>query len=178
MSGRKKPKPVKCVIAFFSADEAMLMKTEQLLIKKYGAFDYKSPVIEFSETSYYENEMGPGLKMIIVSFARCIKRSALPAVKRFCWRLEDKYSDHKGKRHVNIDPGLLSMENFILATGKPYSHRIYLKKGVWADLTLIYEKKKGFTGLPWTYPNYRGDTVKEHLASIRTLYQRQLKDGL
>ncbi len=58
-----------------------------------------------------------------------------------------------GKRQVNLDPGILSEERLILATGKNYTHRIYLRNGIYGDLTLIYGKGS-YRTLPWTYPDY------------------------
>ena len=55
-------------------------------------------------------------------------------------RLKKGFLDHN-LRKVNIDPGYLLSSRFILATGKEYSHRIYIGKKVYADLTLMYTKK-------------------------------------
>jgi hypothetical protein len=55
-----------------------------------------------------------------------------------------------GKRRVNIDPGYLARAHLILATGKGYTHRPYLRDGIYADLTLVFQQG-GFQPLPWTY---------------------------
>lgn len=176
MSKLNKPKKVKLVIAFFSNKVEILDEIEVKLKKKYGKIDYKTPDIDFKETKYYNNEMGNNLKTRYISFNKLISRSSLPVIKKFCCKLEIKYSQEKDgeiKRKVNIDPGLLSLENFILATGKAYSHRIYLNKGVWADLTLIYQKED-YINLPWTYPNYQSKKIKKALIEIRNIYHNQL----
>jgi hypothetical protein len=67
---------------------------------------------------------------------------------------------------VNLDPGLLTPENFILATGKNFSHRVYLGNGVFADLTLVY-RNGGFHPLPWTYPDYASEEVRSLLRDLR-----------
>ena len=71
--------------------------------------------------------------------------------------------------------GYLSKAHLILATGKGYSHRPYLRDGIYADLTLIYQDKK-FCSLPWTYPDYADE--KQHLifSRIRARYLLQLKE--
>ena len=57
-----------------------------------------------------------------------------------------------GKRNVNIDPGYLTLANVILATTKGYSHRIYLGKGIYGEVTLLYkEKDKTFVPNIFTY---------------------------
>lgn len=179
MSILKKPKKVKLVIAFFSTSVKILDEVESKLEKRYGKIDYKTPDIDFIETDYYNEEMGNNLITRYISFYKTVSRSSLPSIKKYCCQLEVKYSKNKEgalKRLVNIDPGLLSLENFILATGKAYSHRIYLKKGVWADLTLIYQKEN-YTNLPWTYPNYQSKKIKKALLKIREIYHNQLKEG-
>ncbi|MFN3467301.1 MAG: DUF4416 family protein, partial [Candidatus Brocadiales bacterium] len=43
-------------------------------------------------------------------------------------------------RPVNIDPGYLTSSKLVLASTNDYSHRIYLKKGIYAEVTLRYVK--------------------------------------
>jgi hypothetical protein len=75
-------------------------------------------------------------------------------------------------RVVNIDVGCLSLENLQLATGKPFSHRIYLGKGVYSDLTYLF-RKKTFEVLPWTYPDYRENEILRFFNLARqTLYRK------
>jgi hypothetical protein len=62
----------------------------------------------------------------------------------------------------------------ILATGKGYSHRPYLRDGIYADLTLIYQNRQ-FCSLPWTYPDYADEKQLEIFGKIRARYLIQLK---
>jgi hypothetical protein len=81
-----------------------------------------------------------------------------------------------GKRRVNIDPGLLSQERFVLATGKNFTHRVYLRAGIHADLTLVYQKG-AYSPLPWTYPDYREPEFLHYLKVLRKKLKFQL-DGI
>jgi hypothetical protein len=76
---------------------------------------------------------------------------------------------------LNIDPGLLSAERLVLATGKNYSHRIYLGQGIFGDLTLIYERGS-FRPLAWTYPDYRQEEAIWMFNKIRERYLREIAD--
>jgi hypothetical protein len=96
----------------------------------------------------------------------------LADIKCFTNDLEDR-SSAEGKRLINVDPGYLLPERFVLATGKNYTHRIYLKAGIYADLTLIYYKGQ-FRPLEWTYPDYAGEPVIGFLESVRDKYLYQL----
>ncbi len=172
MSRYKIPRDVKLVVIIFSSDIKYLDKVEKKLIKKFGIIDYKSKEIDFKETDYYEKEMGKNLKLRIISFKKLVKKNNLPDIKHISWKIEKKFTINS-KRLINIDPGLLSNENFILATGKGYSHRIYLDRGVWADLTLIYHKD-GYEDLEWTYPSYKNQFIKDELLKIRKIYRLNL----
>jgi len=68
----------------------------------------------------------------------------------------------------------MTLNNFILATGKDFSHRIYLGDGIYGDLTLLYCSKT-FIPLQWTYPDYASDEVIELLNGLRRRYRYQLR---
>jgi len=87
--------------------------------------------------------------------------------------LEARFSDDMARRQVNIDPGYISIERLVLATGKNNVHRIYLGRGVWADLTLIFQQGE-FRPLPWTYPDYASEAVRTVMQDIRRKYLDQL----
>ncbi len=67
---------------------------------------------------------------------------------------------------VNIDIGAVYKEQVLLSTSKPYSHRIYLRDGVHAELTYTYENKS-YHFLPWTYPDYQHEEKLEFFNSLR-----------
>ena len=77
-----------------------------------------------------------------------------------------------GRRRINIDPGYITSSNLILASTKNFSHRLYLGRGIFGEVTMRYENKD-FTRLPWTYPDYY--THRDVLLHIRNIYRRQLK---
>jgi hypothetical protein len=101
-------------------------------------------------------------------------QEGLPDVKLMTNGLEDEFATD-GKRLVNIDPGYLLAERFVLATGKNYTHRMYLRAGIYGDLTLVYQKG-GFQGLDWTYPDYAGEEIIRFLQCVRDRYLYQMKE--
>ena len=82
-------------------------------------------------------------------------------------------NEAKGRR-INIDPGALSEQRLILATGKDAPHRVYLGRGIYADLTLIYEKGD-FKPQSWTYPDYASQEYRSIFSEIRANYLLNLK---
>jgi hypothetical protein len=77
---------------------------------------------------------------------------------------------------VNIDPGYLLPERLVLATGKNFTHRIYIGQGIYADLTLIFQKG-AFRTLPWTYPDYADRCLIDFLTLVRNKYMLDLKQA-
>ena len=173
MSDPQQPEKVKLIASLFSGDERMIENAAELLSKKYGPMDYISSPSSFSYTDYYEKEFGNRLMRRFVSFERLIRPEFLPDIKLSTNMLEKSLS-LDGKRSVNIDPGYLSSAHLILATGKGYSHRPYLRDGIYADLTLIYQNRE-FHVLPWTYPDYAERETQEILIRIREKYLLQLR---
>src|SRR4030042_760131 len=51
---------------------------------------------------------------------------------------------------------LIGLAKVVLASTKDYKHRIYLDKGIYAEITLFYQDKT-FNPWEWTYPDYRTD---------------------
>jgi hypothetical protein len=93
-------------------------------------------------------------------------------IKLFCLRLEKKLSI-LGKRTINIDPGYITEAKLVLTTTKDFHHRIYLGKGVYAEVTLYY-RNGGFCEFPTTYPDYRTPQYKQILSQIRETYRHKL----
>ena len=142
---------------------------EQLL----GHADYESDPIPFSVTSYYDAELGRPIHRRILSFERPLPLDGLAEVKLATNSLEERWT-RDGKRLFNLDPGYLTQERLVLATGKNFTHRVYLSQGIWADLTLIYQGG-GWRDLPWTFPDYATPEIKTHLTRIREMYRDSLK---
>jgi hypothetical protein len=139
----------------------------------FGSVDVISSWMPFDYTDYYEPEMGSPLFRRMLTYKVLIKQNELPAIKLATNRLEQSYSQ-SGRRRVNIDPGYLLYERFVLASGKNFSHRIYIGSGIYADLTLIYQRG-AFVKLPWTYPDFGDEPMLEFLAQVRNKYAVDLK---
>lgn len=175
MSHPRRPQPVKLVMSFIYADAEALNQILRLTCGQYGPIDFLSEPFPFDFTNYYEPEMGKPLERRIASFEDLIDPGDLAGIKHWTNQLEDRFrNDHRGRK-VNIDPGYIGASKFILATGKDYSHRIYLGDGIYGDLTLRVQEG-GFHPLPWTYPDYAGEPLRKVLNLLRKKYLWQLKN--
>ena len=173
MSIPQAPKPAKLVIGLIMKDRSLFESLGVELSAGFGSVDMISSWMPFDYTSYYEPEMGTPLFRRLLTFKQLINQEELPEIKLATNRLEQSVAQN-GRRRVNIDPGYLLYERFVLASGKNFSHRIYIGSGIYADLTLIYQRG-GFKKLPWTYPDYADQPMLEFLARIRRKYAVDLK---
>lgn len=161
------------MMSVIAAEEGVFRNVMQVLAAHFGRPDFISARMSFDYTNYYEKEMGKTLIRRIVSFDKLIGPESLPDVKLLTNQVEDQFSSD-GQRKINIDPGYLSAAHLILATGKGYTHRPYLRNGIYADLTLIFTDG-AFHSLSWTYPDYAGQDVTTLLHKIRGKYLEALK---
>ena len=114
---------------------------------------------------YYSKEMGVGLERVLFWDKRPFPREELVLGKLWADSIEQEKLIN-GARLVNIDIGMVFKEQVLLSTSKPYSHRIYLRDGVHAELTYTYENKS-YHFLPWTYPDYQHQEKLEFFNSLR-----------
>jgi hypothetical protein len=147
------------------------------LDRRWGPREFLSPPLPFDKTSYYDAEMGGPLSRVLWMSGRLFDRGDLAGIKIETNAIEASLSRRDGTRRVNIDPGFLTAENFILATTKNYSHRVYLGRGIFGDLTLVYSSGE-YRPLKWTYPDYAGDEIRNILKTWRVAYNRKIKDGI
>ncbi len=173
MSVPHPPQPAKLVIGLFLACKDLFPALAAELEAAFGRVDLVSAWMPFDYTTYYAKEMGSGLSRRVLAFRPLIAQKRLPEIKSATNAIERAYAVD-GRRQANIDPGYLLLERFVLATGKNYSHRIYLGQGIYADLTLIY-RRGTFDALPWTYPDYAEPPLRRFLLSVRGKYALDLK---
>jgi hypothetical protein len=144
------------------------------LESRWGPLDYVSEPFPFTQTRYYDQELGTPIMRRIVAFEQLQAQDRLPEIKLGTNALEDEWRDGEGRRKLNLDPGLVCLERLVLATGKNFTHRIYLGQGIFADLTLVYQRG-GWQVLPWTFPDYAGGQVQDVLTRIRSRYKQKLR---
>jgi len=173
MSVPQTPKPAKLVIGVFTKNKKIIEHLALELSSEFGRIDLVSSWMDFNYTNYYEPEMGSPLTRRMFTFKRLIEQAELAEIKIATNQIEQTYTI-AGRRQVNVDPGYMLHERFVLASGKNFSHRIYIGLGVYADLALIYQKG-GFQKLPWTYPDYADQMMICFLHQVRRKYVLDLK---
>ena len=165
--------PEKLIIAVLISRQDMFEKLVSKLVDTFGPLDYKSDSLNFDYTDYYDSEMGSSIKRIFLSFLTLVSPDSLADIKIRTNEIENSFLIDQ-KRKVNIDPGMLSVKRFMLATTKDNGHRIPLQKGIYGEVTLLYINKN-FKSLPWTYIDYQSEEYSEIFKSIRAIYKDNLK---
>lgn len=180
--------PWKLVIGMLFSGGGQPASLKERLEAEFGPVDYESLILPFTFTNYYQEEMGSVILRRFISFQNLVRPESLADIKILTNKIEEEYIDtsplsdpaaiarpqNRGGRRVNLDPGLLSLSRFILATTKDNSHRIPLAKGIYAELTLRFSKKD-FQILPWTYPDYATREYRDILKEIRGIFKDNLK---
>jgi hypothetical protein len=165
--------PEKLVIGVLASRPGGDGELVSTLEERWGPADLVSGALPFDFSDYYDREMGTPIRRFFVSFERLVDPAGLARIKLETNALEDGLRE-QGRRKVNLDPGLLSLSRFVLATTKESSHRIPLASGIWAEVTLLFEKGS-FRPVEWTYPDYRSPGYIAILNSIRALRKEQVK---
>jgi len=144
------------------------------LEKAFSQIEIESQRVPFKYTDYYRKEMGGYLLRFWWGFRELVEPELLSEIKRKTMSIEDMLRDERGFRQVNIDPGYLDLSRIVLASTKDYSHRIYLRNGIFAEIEYTFVRGK-FEPVPWTYPDYRDTPAMEFFAKLREIYKDQIR---
>jgi hypothetical protein len=174
------PAPCLLVVAAFSRYPEALALARERLEAAYGPTALVSEPFVFDQTDYYAATMGTDLRKQFYTFRHLVAADCLPKIKRHTNILEAELAAHRAyaeTRPVNLDPGLLNLGKFMLATTKDQAHRIYIGEGIFAEVTLRFQAS-AFQPWPWTYADYRVPGVLEFLRQAREVYRGLLGDSL
>ena len=178
--------PVVLLLAAFSRHESALDWARQQADRRWGPVQLASDVFDFDNTGYYEATMGTGLKKVLYAFRNLVDPAMLADVKRQTNDWEDEYRRQFGPddadgggdlRPLNLDPGYVTEAKLVLATSKDRDHRIYLGQGIYAEVTLYYQRDRGWQSREWTYPDYRSPACHDFLTRCRN-YLRERKHAV
>ena len=135
----------------------------------HGPIALASDAFDFTETDYYAATMGTDLKKQFLAFERLIDPAMLADIKRQTNEWEVEYAAlgrHAEPRPLNLDPGYITPAKLVLASTKDHAHRIYLRDGIYAEVTLAYRQRQ-WQPLEWTYPDYRRDDYQRFFTRCR-----------
>lgn len=137
------------------SNEDYYIEARQSLERIFGEIVMESPAIKWDFSDYYKDELGGPIYRRFVFFKNLVDQENLSAIKLITNEIERNLSTDE-KRNINLDPGYLTPAKIVLASTKDYSHRIYLKDGIYAEVTLIF-KKGQFVPHVNTYKDYQDE---------------------
>jgi hypothetical protein len=173
----KNPKPVKLIIGILAANQDCLQTAVKTIEAKFGEIDFQSDVWPFTQTDYYKDQTGENILRQFISIEKLIDPGKLAKIKLKTNKLEQKLAADLNIglcRPVNLDPGLIEPSKLVLATTKNYSHRIYIGKKMYAEVTLIFDKGL-WKPFDYTYPDYRQQCYFDFFDKARNRLVEQLK---
>lgn len=164
----KKSSPVEAtqlfVGALYSKPDFFITVRERLKMN-FGDIVMESPEINYTHSDYYRDELGWPLTRKFIFFGNKIDPLSLPDIKHSTNTLEEALAS-SGNRNINIDPGYMTLSKVVLASTKNYSHRLYIGKGIFAELTLVHVKGRYRPHL-FTYRDYASDECAQIFAAAR-----------
>lgn len=161
--------PVLLLMAAFSRYDDALEWAKRRAEEAWGPIARESERFEFAETSYYDATMGAGLKKVFWAFRRPFDPEQLVEVKLATNGWEEEYAGLAGKaesRPLNLDPGYLTLGKLVLASTKDFAHRIYLSRGIYAEVTLQYRHHR-WEHHQYTFPDYRREDYQRFFSECR-----------
>ena len=172
--------PALLLLAAFSRHTQALDSARAQATAAWGAVALASEPFEFDETNYYQPTMGSGLKKVFWVFGDPFDPGELANLKRQANRWEEELAsaarhgevlDDAGSpitdvRPLNLDPGYLTTAKLVLASTKDHAHRIYLRDGIFAEITLFFRHGR-WEHHEWTFPDYRRADYQQFFSRAR-----------
>ena len=171
--------PALLLLAAFSRHDAALDWARQQAVETWGPILRESPRFHFAETAYYDATMGPGLKKTFWVFQRPVDPAELVDIKLETNRWEVQYAaaaGHAERRPLNLDPGYLTPAKLILASTKDFAHRIYLSRGIYAEITLQYRHHR-WEHHQYTFADYRRADYQQFFSECREILKKMRDEG-
>lgn len=174
------PAPVMLIVAAFSRYGEALDWGRAQAVAAWGPTARVSERFSFTETNYYESTMGPGILKEFWAFERLIDPAELVAAKWQTNAWESEYANsraHSEPRPLNLDAGYITAAKVVLASTKDHAHRLYLSRGIYAEVTLYFKDRK-WQHRDWTFPDYRRADYQQFFTVCRDQLRRRLRgDG-
>jgi len=175
MSRVKESEPALLFVGMLYSDPAVLNHVQQTLEREFGGALLVSPSSKWDYSLHYKDELGWPLLRQFVFFKNVIDPETLADIKVKTNEIEDSFSDN-GKRQINLDPGYLTLAKIVLASTKNYAHRVYLRKGIYGEITLFYQDGI-FKPHIFTYRDYQEKSCIDMFMHARKLFKKQLDDS-
>ncbi|MBR4401105.1 MAG: DUF4416 family protein [Synergistes sp.] len=153
-------------------DPAVYENMCALLERVWGKPERISQRFPFTWTDYYR-DISPELDRIFFSYPGLYPASKLPD-----WKTEScSIEKQTGKsRRVNIDPGAVDGAKLLLASTKGQAQRVYLRDGIFCEVTLCRRKGK-WEHFSYTFPDFSSGIYDSWLETVREDWKKEIKQA-
>ena len=103
-----------------------------------------SPRFAFRETDYYTADDGPRADQMLLGLRAAPRSGRIERVETAGHSLGGRIcraGRHAEPRPLNLDPGYITLAKLVLASTKDHAHRIYLGQGIFAEVTLLFQRR-------------------------------------
>lgn len=170
MGKTRVPEKTLLFIGALYSDQKYYLDAYHILKDSFGEVAMETAPFRWEFSDHYRREMGEPLYRRFLFFRNFVEPDALSDIKLATNDIERDMSID-GRRCINLDPGYLTLAKIVLASTKDYSHRIYLKDGIHAEVTLIYSKEtKEYLPNINTYNDYKDDRHRKIFSLGRELF--------
>jgi Domain of unknown function (DUF4416) len=172
-----KPHEALLIVAAFSRHDESLAWARRKAQENWGPIILESDRFSFENTGYYDAQMGPGVKKTFWVFDRFYDLGKTVDTKLLTNAWENEYaarSDWPEPRPLNLDPGYLTLAKLVLSSTKNNIHRIYLDRGIYAEITLTYRHGRWLDNES-TFPDYRRADYQAFFSKARTLLHQKCR---
>lgn len=170
---RRKPEPVMLFAGCLYSEGNYLSIAKDELISLLGNIRMESEEKDW-HSGYYEDELGSPIKRKFLFFDRLMDPGEIADIKLKTNSIESELS-LEGKRKINIDPGYITPARIVLVSTKDYAHRLYLRKGIYGEVTMVYSSKEcKFKPHMNTYRDFQDEENLEYFLKAREELKRKL----
>ena len=128
----------------------------------WGEAEIISDPVPFTTTDYYK-DIAPCLIRRFVCFKGLVPAGGLSEWKRASVEIELK---SRTPRIVNLDPGYIDGARLVLASTKDHAHRVYLRDGIFAEVTMRFRFGK-WVSFDYTFPDFASGAYDKFLSDAR-----------
>lgn len=159
------------LVAMLAQHPSYFAAARPALEKMLGPVELISEIFDFTTTEYYTETMGANLKRCFFSFQNFADPGALPDWKLAANALEEELKpilapNGTPLRPINIDPGYVTGAKLILASTKDFAHRIYLRNGIFAEITVAF-RAGVWLSHQFTFPDFKSGIYDAFLKRVR-----------
>ena len=163
--------PVTLICGILHPDTEWFFWSKDELERAIGPVSLFGETLPFSLTHYYD-EIAPVLFRTFVCFEGFYNAEDLPGLKHVTCTIEKK---SRTPRCVNLDPGYVNGSRLVLASTKDHAHRIYLGKGIFAEVTLRFRFGK-WVSFDYTFPDFASGVYDGFLSKAREQWLRDSRN--